>query len=244
MQDKLGVQKLCNEDGLTQQEVAELFGITQQAVSRIVADVSLSDTSQCDATRLESRRRSRTANGLMLSSVFAYMTFSVTAAQLPVEPNYLGEMSVQCGWCKALHWPDEPSRIERIDGIDVLTFQSCCAHGKWREEDLPYPSALKPFLSRQHPQSDVFHERIRNLNSACAFASINAETYNFPSNGPYCFRVHGAVLNKFNTSGRPASDEDRPRYGQLYVINSDDALKHRLEEPANRGVPPGRSLRF
>lgn len=132
--------------------------------------------------------------------------------------------------------------MEVIDGVRLRTFNSCCVHGKWREEPLCFPNELKQVMSLQHPDGKVFMDKIRNLNSSCAFASINAETYNFPSGGVYCYRVHGALINKFNTAGHPGPDE-RPRYGQLYVINSDDALRHRRQEPANRGVPEGERTR-
>lgn len=53
--------------------------------------------------------------------------------------------------------------------------------------------------------------------------------------------MHGTVVNKFNTAAIAQPDE-RPKYGQLFVIDSHAALENRLEEEANEGLNERKSL--
>lgn len=167
--------------------------------------------------------------------IFHQELLRLVECEPPVQENYIGRLEVICDWCQALHFPGETSRMELINGVLMRTFQDCCAHGKLRSPPLPYPDELKPLLSRQDDDAEEFHRRIRSYNSSCSFASINASTYNFPTGGPYCYRVHGAVVNKFNTAAI-AEPNERPKYGQLFVIDSHAALEHRLEVQANEGL--------
>ena len=67
-------------------------------------------------------------------------------------------------------------------------YDSCCSHGKFVEEEL---------LMREHEFSTSFHGNIRNVNSAFAFGSMEAEAINFPSELQY-FKVHGQVYHLVN----------------------------------------------
>lgn len=155
-----------------------------------------------------------------------------------MQRNSVGFMDVKCDWCGALHFAGEPSRVQTLDSVQMRTFQDCCAHAKLAYDPLPYPEELKALLTGVHHKSVQFHLRIRNYNSACAFASINASTHDFSNNGPYCYKVHGAIINMFNEAARP-DPQERPRYGQLYVINSNVAVGHRMAEDANDGIDEG-----
>ena len=50
---------------------------------------------------------------------------------------------------------------------------------------------------REHEFSTSFHENIRNVNSAFAFGSMEAETVKFPSE-PQCFKVHDQLYHLAN----------------------------------------------
>ena len=50
----------------------------------------------------------------------------------------------------------------------------------------------------EHEFNTTFHENIRNVNSAFAFGSIEAETVKFPS-GLQCFKGYGQVYHLANT---------------------------------------------
>jgi hypothetical protein len=49
--------------------------------------------------------------------------------------------------------------------------------------------------------------------------------------GPYTFRLHGQVYHKVGTLH--PSEGQAPRYGQLYIIEGDQAIEHRLAHRNN-----------
>lgn len=56
--------------------------------------------------------------------------------------------------------------------------------------------------------------------------------------GPYTFRVHGKVYSLFNASAHPSDDvgQAKPRYAQLYVLDSSEATESRMQEASNAGT--------
>ncbi|KAH7716722.1 Protein Y46B2A.2 [Aphelenchoides avenae] len=214
--DRDVVLQLHEHENMPQREIARVMQIGRSTVNRVVAN----------RPRVLQSIGNQPLSSLHLTDV---------ACTTTVQAHYLGPMDVKCDWCGALHYAGEPSRVEVINGAATRTFQDCCCHGKLQCDPLPYPDELKLLITGQDARSNHFHQRIRNYNSACAFASINASTYNFPNNGAYCYKVHGAIINKFNEAAR-ADPEERPAYGQLYVINAEDAVAYRMDVPANEGV--------
>lgn len=243
LQDKIAILEAL-DSGLcsTYAEAGSLFGVTHVAVSYIVQRRATYE----EAWNLSSvgpRRKRLSGDAVQgTASMFSLCNSILLGARKKRAPStqvhYIGKMDVKCDFCGALHYPGETSQLQEIDGVRMRTFQSCCVHGKWKDDPLLYPEQLRSLLVGTHPQSAQFHQRIRNYNSAHAFASNNAETYDFASNGPYCYRVHGAVVSMFSTGARPDPPE-RPKYGQMYIINSDEALGHRLDRSINDGVDPG-----
>ena len=104
----------------------------------------------------------------------------------------MGDRDKGCSACKSLHFADEYKSKSN-------TYDSCCSHGKFVEDKFnDFPLTLKELLMREHEFSTSFHENIRNVNSAFAFGSMEAETVKFPSE-PQCFKVHGQVYHLANT---------------------------------------------
>ena len=44
---------------------------------------------------------------------------------------------------------------------------------------------------------------------------------------PYCFKIQGQIYYQINESLYP-SDKDIPKYGQLFIVDSEEAIKYRL----------------
>lgn len=148
---------------------------------------------------------------------------------LNVEPHYLGRMNVVCAnvRCKALHWQAESK--------GKSTFNDCCRHGKvFFEEPPEYPASLKALLLCQHPKWKKFFAKIRNFNSSVAFVGIAMKHVSLGPGIPH-MRIQGKVMTTFNHALHPDSEDERS-YGQLFIVDTDEAVKRRIEDPRNEGM--------
>ncbi|KAK0417481.1 hypothetical protein QR680_013034 [Steinernema hermaphroditum] len=78
-----------------------------------------------------------------------------------------------------------------------------------------------------------FHENIRKFNGMFAMASMEAKTVNFNGGGPYCYKVQGQIHHTLNLA--VMADEQRngrPKYGQIFLLDKEEALDHRFSHPA------------
>ncbi|GBN59756.1 hypothetical protein AVEN_217768-1 [Araneus ventricosus] len=74
-------------------------------------------------------------------------------------------------------------------------------------------------------------DNIRLYNSAVSFASIGTKVVDFSGGGPYVFKVHGQIRHR--TSHIQSVNGQAPQYAQLYVIDSTEATKIRVNHPVN-----------
>lgn len=131
---------------------------------------------------------------------------------------YAGEMRVPCPHCNAMLWDREKPSKAKTSGM-------CCNHGKVKLTCFkPPPALLKKLFERKDKRSKVFHQRIRSLNSALAFASLQAHEEHLPPGGPPTFRVQGTVYHR--TGG--LSVDDTPKFLQLYFHDTENELENRL----------------
>ena len=136
----------------------------------------------------------------------------------------IGRCDVICEFCSAYRFPSE-----RL---------FCCENGKVKIEDYfeDFPPQLKNLFLVRNAHGMNFRENIRKFNSAFAFASLGAKITPPPGNGPYCFRVHGAIQHRSgNLHPEPAT---KPQYGQLYILEGDQAVTERLERAENTECNP------
>ncbi|XP_034934873.1 uncharacterized protein [Chelonus insularis] len=141
-----------------------------------------------------------------------------------INEYFIGEMDVLCRHCNAKHFSQEKVFAKGN------SFNDCCNHGKVSFQRPPsIPDKLRMLFDYTDPNSKNFHERIRVYNSSFSFASFNANLINFQSRrpGPYCFKIQGQVYYQINTSLYPQSD-DSPSFGQLFIIDSNEAITNRL----------------
>src|ERR1700735_1404002 len=127
-------------------------------------------------------------------------------------------MASKCDSCEALHFGQKPKSGK---------FNICCASGK---VDLPEIASHPRFVSllsdREDPNYNHFKLSIRRYNSALACASMGANVKPPPGNGPYCFRIQGQV---YHVSGPlHPTDGEAPAYGQLYILDQDEATEVRM----------------
>ncbi|XP_051176417.1 uncharacterized protein LOC127291374 [Leptopilina boulardi] len=64
------------------------------------------------------------------------------------------------------------------------------------------------------------------------FASIGAKLEIPKGNGPYIYRVHGQVYH--NTYALHPDGDDNRKYGQLYIIDTNEAVLERLKNKSNK----------
>ena len=76
-----------------------------------------------------------------------------------------------------------------------------------------------------------FRNNIRNYNSAFAFASFGANVDLPHGHGTYCFRIHGQTYHCTNTLY--PNDGEEPQYGQLYIIEGNQAVNRRMNRLPN-----------
>ena len=145
-----------------------------------------------------------------------------------------GMMNKICQWCTARHFTKEMPN----DG----QFNKCCRKGAVKlpprkdrnGQVVEYPAVLRDMLCNpRNPYYKNFRKNIRSYNSALSFASMGAKMERFTS-GPYVFKIHGQVYH--STSHLTNVDGRQPAYAQLYVIDSEAALDHRLAVSANEGL--------
>jgi len=130
----------------------------------------------------------------------------------------IGEMNVNCSHCGALRFTSESF--------------NCCHNGKVSLPNLQeYPAQLKRSFDINDHEEAKFREYIRNYNSAFAFASFGANISLPPGRGPYCFRLHGQTYH--HVSSLHPGDNDAGKYGQLYIIDGQEAVQARFVAPEN-----------
>ncbi|WKX98137.1 hypothetical protein Q1695_013657 [Nippostrongylus brasiliensis] len=93
-----------------------------------------------------------------------------------------------------------------------------------------FPDRLRRLFTGAHPSSRNFIQHARNYNSALAMASMGAQL-DIPRRGPYCFRIHGQVYHYVG----PLTPREgtRPRFGQIYILDTNEANSERMSCPAN-----------
>jgi len=76
----------------------------------------------------------------------------------------------------------------------------------------------------------MLNQHIRSYNSSFSFASFNANLINFQDRrtGLYCFKI-GQIYYQINTALYAAQNES-PTYGQLFIVDSNEAINHRLNQ--------------
>ncbi|GBN03199.1 hypothetical protein AVEN_136525-1, partial [Araneus ventricosus] len=141
-----------------------------------------------------------------------------------VEEHNCGTMSEQCGFCGVVYWKEEKNTAHK--------YTKCCHDGKVQLPAFPdAPELLKVLLTENSPDAKNYRQRIREYNSAFAFASMGAQIKPPRGTGPYCYRLHGQVYHR--VSPLYASDQHKESYGQLYIFDSSEATEKRLSNNQN-----------
>ena len=138
------------------------------------------------------------------------------------------KMDQKCQFCGAFNF-----RAEKTNG----SFRICCQHGKvtlplLNPPDEYYRELLLDEL--YEAESENLFKYIRSYNSAFAFASIGINLTKVPGRADPSntfIKVHGQITHRIS-SLHPIAD--KPKYGQLYIMDANDALNERKNNPHNK----------
>ena len=139
-------------------------------------------------------------------------------------------MDVKCRHCGARHFLSESTKA--ITETNPASFASCCEHGAVPFEALrPLPLLLRELMSGEHFLRPSFLMKVRQYNAALAFASINGSFEVPAGRGPRAYILHGQVYHLVSPVIPTAAHA--PLYGQLYFLDAEEAIGHRLAHGPN-----------
>jgi hypothetical protein len=140
-----------------------------------------------------------------------------------VDLHSCGNLDITCNFCQAKHFrAEQPS--------DKL-FTQCCQKGKVVLTPIRIAPLIQNLMTRNHEHSKNFHDNIRSINSALAFASMGANIVPPPGYGPYCFRINGQIYHR--AGALHPSNGDQRKFAQLYILDPEEAGNQRMQIQEN-----------
>ena len=152
------------------------------------------------------------------------LLYNVARSQgIHVDQHRCNLMNISCDLCNGLYFPGEMTTRGK--------FMRCCHNGKIIEKGRIYPEEFRNLFVGSHPFSLDFFRDIRLYNSLFSFASMGAQVEMPKGSGPYCFRIHGSIYHQ--TSNLHPLEPGQEKYAQLYILDSDQALRQRMKITRN-----------
>ena len=152
----------------------------------------------------------------------------IVPIQLPA-PHRLGDMNNQCPHCAARYFQEECT----TQGI----FTRCCFQGKVALPPIQLPPHnIVELFSGNTAHSRHFLENIRHYNAAMSMASWNAALNEHAGRGPRVVTIHGQAYHL--TAAQEAPQGQPPQYAQLYILDTNEAMQQRINDPRNRNLRP------
>lgn len=155
--------------------------------------------------------------------------------QIDVEEYRLGELNVKCNHCPAIHFPEEQN-IKKGKN----EFYDCCNYGllsNLEEMVQDYPVELRLLFTPEIDPDNYtkvgelhndFKKNIRALNSSFSCASLGCMRFKFTDKTIPIFKIQGAVYHSYNIIAQTENNDELPTNGQLYFIDTDQAIDHRI----------------
>ena len=140
-----------------------------------------------------------------------------------VQTHTVGAMDQVCTYCSAKLFVGE-----LLQGSSSI----CCHKGKVKLPEVHVSDDLKALIERNDCNTKNYLDNIRSYNNAFAFASVQVNAVNVPGRGPFCFKIHGQVYHVAGSLIPPQGHA--PMYAGLFIIDTDEALQHRLNHEANQ----------
>ena len=142
-------------------------------------------------------------------------------------PHRLGEMNNRCPHCGARYFQEECT-TQHI-------FTKCCFQGKVTLPPIQLPSRnILNLFAGDTTQSRHFLDNIRHYNATMSMASWNATLTDHAGRGPRVVTIHGQAYHL--TAAQEAPEGQPPQYAQLYILDTNDALQQRVNDPRNENL--------
>ena len=144
----------------------------------------------------------------------------ISFVEKDVPEHNVGQMENVCAKCGALMFHDETHKT-LPNSTQLQSYSMCCSNGKIQIPPVSeLPEILQNLLSSSSSKSQNFRQHIRMYNSIFAFASMSltGEEYQFPTSGPYCFRINGQVYHSISQL-QPSAGQN-PKFSQIYLYDS------------------------
>ncbi|PWA74085.1 hypothetical protein CTI12_AA254430 [Artemisia annua] len=169
-------------------------------------------------------------NSLPTSQAIPRSSFEQAGA--PVDYRSFGPCSCVCSHCHAKFWYEE--RLAVSTRRSGPLYHHCCRGGKV-QLFLPfdYPEYIQQLFLDEH-----FLRHIRAYNQMFGMTSLGATVDDTVNNGrgPYVFKVSGQI---YHCIGRFCPDDGvRPRFLQLYIHDTANEVRNRLENFTTNGQNP------
>ena len=144
-------------------------------------------------------------------------------------PHRLGDMNNRCPHCAARYFQEECT-TQHI-------FTRCCFQGKVTLPPIRLPSNnIVELFSGDTAHSRHFLEHIRHYNAVMAMASWNATVTEHAGRGPRVVTIHGQPYHL--TAAQEAPQGMPPQYAQLYILDTNEAMHQRTNDPRNHNLRP------
>ncbi|PWA59485.1 hypothetical protein CTI12_AA391250 [Artemisia annua] len=150
----------------------------------------------------------------------------------PVEYRSFGPCNCVCSHCHAKFWYEE--RLAASTRRSGPLYHHCCRGGKVQLfAPFDYPEYIQQLFLDEH-----FLRHIRAYNQMFGMTSLGATVDDTVNNGrgPYVFKVSGQI---YHSIGRFCPDEGvMPRFLQLYINDTNNEVRNRLENFTTNGQTP------
>ena len=98
---------------------------------------------------------------------------------------------------------------------------------------LPPSHGIVNLYNGESVDSRHFHDNIRQYNSSMAMASWNATLREQVGWGPCVMAIHGQA---YHLTSAVADPPQQPKYAQLYMLDTQQAVKERFNDPRNQNL--------
>ena len=141
--------------------------------------------------------------------------------------HQLGNMNNRCTHCGARYFQEECT----TQGIST----KCCFQGKVTLPAIAIPPHnIVELFSGDTTHSRHFLDNIRHYNAAMSMASWNATLNEHAGRGPRVVTIHGQAYHL--TAAQEAPQGQQPQYAQLYILDTNDAMQQRINDPRNHNL--------
>ena len=211
-----------NRSNLSSEQQAAVRTANRQRNSNKRANISAEELSAVRARDVERHRNRRIPEHVALKSYADHPDSKVLLYSC-------GPFTHKCSKCGAFHF-------EKETHDDTNAFSSCCQKGKVVLPELTFHDGIRNLMTNQHEHSQNFMTNIIQFNNSLSFASMGADIAPPPGHGPYCYRIHGQFYHQTGDVGN--SSNGIKKYAKLYVLDSNQAVAHRLSHSANAECNP------